>query len=93
MIARVTAGALAASAIIALSASLPAGPAAACNRMDGCIHDTQLENYGMMHDGRMGAAMRSGEANIEAFRSMDTAARPQAQPRRTSPPGPAGRRF
>lgn len=72
MIPRITAGALAASAIIALSASLSAGPAAACNRMDGCIHDAQNENYQMMHDGRMGAAMRDGSANIDAFRSGAT---------------------
>lgn len=82
MIPRITAGALGASAIIALSASLLAGPAAACNRMDGCIHDAQLENYGMMHDGRMGAAMRDGSANIEAFRSGTTANQP-------TPPRPA----
>lgn len=81
MIPRITAGALGASAIIALSASLPAGPAAGCNRMDGCIHDAQLENYGMMHDGRMAAAMRSGLANVEAYREMGMAATLQEQPR------------
>jgi hypothetical protein len=86
MIQRITAGALAASAIIALSASLLAAPAAACNRMDGCIHDAQNENYSMMHDGRMGAAMRDGAANIEAFRSGATASQ------RTSPqPATSGR--
>ncbi|AZO78524.1 MULTISPECIES: hypothetical protein [unclassified Bosea (in: a-proteobacteria)] len=93
MIQPITAGALAASAIVAFSASLPAGPAAACNRMDGCIHDTQLENYGMMHDGRMGTAMRNGAANIKAFRSLDTTARSQEQPRRTAASRPASRRF
>lgn len=81
MIPRITAGTLAASAIIALCSTLPAGPAAACNRMDGCIHDAQLENYGMMHDGRMSEAMRSGAENVEAFRSMGTAASQQEQPR------------
>lgn len=81
MIPRITAGALGASALIALAGSLPAGPAAACNRMDGCIHDTQLENYGMMHDGRMDTAMRSGAASVEAFRSTGTMASQQEQPR------------
>ncbi|RXT52824.1 hypothetical protein B6S44_18945 [Bosea sp. Tri-44] len=81
MIQRITGGALAASAIIALAGSLPAGPAAACNRMDGCIHDTQLENYGMMHDGRMDAAMRNGAASVEAFRSLGTTVRQEKQSR------------
>ncbi|MGX1787444.1 hypothetical protein ACWIGM_11920 [Bosea sp. NPDC055332] len=89
MIPRITAGALAAAAIIVLSASLPAGPAAACNRMDGCIHDSQLENYGMMHDGRMDTAMRSGAANVDAFREMGTAARQQEQPGREPRKRPA----
>ncbi|CAN7533537.1 hypothetical protein [Bosea sp. LjRoot237] len=92
MVLRIIAGALAASAIIALSASLPAGPAAACNRMDGCIHESQIENYGMMHDGRMGAAMRNGRASIEAFRAFDATAR-QQRPPRPAASGPAGRRF
>jgi|GEM_PF-3387533 len=82
MISRITAGALVASAIIALSASLPASLAAACNRMDGCIHDAQLENYGMVHDGRMSEAMRSGAANVEAFRSEGKMVSQQEQPRR-----------
>ncbi|MCP4562188.1 MAG: hypothetical protein GY873_28120 [Bosea sp.] len=81
MIPRITVGALAASALIALCSSLPTGPAAACNRMDGCVHDAQLENYGMMHDGRMSEAMRSGAANVEAFRSTSTMASQQEQPR------------
>lgn len=72
MISRITAGALAASAIAALSAGLPAGPAVACNRTDGCVHDAQLESYKMMHDGGMSEAMRSGAANLDAFRSMGT---------------------
>lgn len=92
MIQRIAAGALAASAILVLSGLLPAGPAAACNRMDGCVHDAQLENYGMMHDGRMSAAMRNGAANIEAFRSFDATSRRQKQSRPTAP-GPARRRF
>lgn len=90
MIPRITAGALAASAIIALSASLQAGPAAACNRMDGCIHDAQLENYKMMHDGGMSAAMRNGSANIEAFRSGPTAS--QQTPPRPATTRRSGRR-
>ncbi|HEV7326016.1 MAG TPA: hypothetical protein VGN91_13190 [Bosea sp. (in: a-proteobacteria)] len=86
MIPRITAGALGALAIIALSGSLPASPVAACNRMDGCIHDAQLENYKMMHDGGMSAAMRDGSANIEEFRSGTTANQ------RTSPrPATSGR--
>jgi hypothetical protein len=85
MIPRITTGALAASALIALAGSLPAGPAAACNRMDGCIHDAQRENYGMMHDGRMDTAMRSGAANVEAFRSIGREASQQEPPR--SKPG------
>ncbi|WP_186417944.1 hypothetical protein [Bosea sp. CS1GBMeth4] len=80
MIRRISAGAFAVPAIIALCSSLPAGPAAACNRMDGCIHDAQLENYGMMHDGRMSEAMRSGAANVEAFRSAGTTVSRQEQP-------------
>ncbi len=89
MIPRISAGALAASAFIALSGSLHAVPAAACNRMDGCIHDAQLENYGMMHDGRMDTAMRNGAANVEAFKEMQAAAqRPVSQP---TQPGPRGR--
>jgi hypothetical protein len=92
MIPRITAGALGASAIIALSASLATSPAAACNRMDGCIHDSQLENYGMMHDGRMSTAMRSGAANVEAFREMGTAPTRQEQPKRPPSPRPASRR-
>lgn len=90
MIPRITAGALAASALITLSASLPAGSAAACNRMDGCIHDSQNENYQMMHDGRMSAAMRDGSANIEAFRSGATAS--QQTPSRPAASGRPGRR-
>ena len=94
MIPRITAGALAASAFIALCSTLAAGPAAACNRMDGCIHDAQLENYGMMHDGRMSDAMRSGAANIEAFRSTGTMASQPEQPRpkpRRRPAAASGR--
>ena len=94
MIPRITAGALAASAFIALCSSLPAGPAAACNRMDGCIHDAQLENYGMMHDGRMSEAMRSGAESAEAFRSMGTEASQPEQPRprsRKRPTAASGR--
>lgn len=94
MIPRISAGALAASAFIALSGSLPAGQAAACNRMDGCIHDTQRENYGMMHDGRMSEAMRSGAENVEAFRSIGTEASQQEQPRpkpRRRPAAASGR--
>lgn len=82
MIPRITAGALGASAIVALSGSLSASPVAACNRMDGCIHDAQLESYRMMHDGGMSAAMRSGAANVEAFRPTGTMASRQEQPRR-----------
>lgn len=91
MIPRITAGAFAASAIIALSASLSAGPTAACNRMDGCIHDAQLENYKMMHDGGMGAAIRDGSANIEAFRSGTTASQ-QTPPRQAISRRPERRR-
>ena len=81
MILRITAGALAASAITVLPLILLANPATACNRMDGCIHDSQLESYGMMHDGRMGVAIRDGAANVEAFREMGTTAARQEQPR------------
>jgi hypothetical protein len=94
MISRITAGALAASALIALCSSLPTGPVAACNRMDGCIHDAQLENYGMMHDGRMSEAMRSGAENVEAFRSTGTMASQPEQPRpkpRRPPAAASGR--
>lgn len=94
MILRITVGALAAPAFIALWSSLPTGPAAACNRMDGCIHDAQLENYGMMHDGRMSEARRSGAANVEAFRSMGTMASQPEQPRpkpRRRPAAASGR--
>lgn len=92
MIQRITAGALAASTIIALSALLSAGPAAACNSIDGCMHAAQRENYDMMHDGRMSTMMRNGAANMAAFQSFSTAVRQQEQSR---PPasGPAGRRF
>lgn len=76
MIPRITAGALAASVFIALCSSPPAGPAAACNRMDGCIHESQLENYGMMRDGRVSEAMRSGADSVEAFRSIGNGGQP-----------------
>ncbi len=94
MLQRITPGALAASAIVTLAGTLPAGPAAACNKKDGCIHDAQLESYGMMHDGRMSEAMRSGAANVEAFRSTGTMASQQEQPRpkpRRRPAAASGR--
>lgn len=77
MIQRVVAGALGALFIAAFGGSVGISPAAACNRMDGCVHDFQNENYDMMHDGRMDGMMHSGAANIEAFRSPGAAARPQ----------------
>lgn len=77
---RIGAGALAAPALVTLSTLLAAGPAAACNSIDGCMHAAQQENYGMMHDGRMSAAMRSGAANVEAFRSMGPATGRQGPP-------------
>lgn len=78
MIKPITSGALVASTIAALCGTLPAGPAAACNRMDGCIHDAQLESYGMMHDGRMAAAMRSGAASVDQFKAMQGASQQPA---------------
>jgi hypothetical protein len=91
MIQRITAGALATSTIIALSGLLPAGPAAACNSIDGCMHAAQRENYDMMHDGRMSTMMRSGAANMAAFQSFSAAVRQQ----QSRPPAsnPARRRF
>jgi len=90
MILRITAGALVAAAIVALSGLLPASPAAACNSIDGCVHAAQRENYDMMHDGRMGTMMSSGMANIEAFREMQAAGQPPANP--PTKPGLRGRR-
>ncbi len=66
--------------------------ASACNRMDGCIHEFQNENYGMMHDGRMDEIMRSGAANVEAFRSPGSAAPPPPENTRPHISGRSGRR-
>lgn len=81
MIQRAIAGALGALFIAAFGGSVGISPASACNRMDGCVHDAQRENYEMMHDGRMDGMMRRGAANIEAFRSPGAAAQPQADAR------------
>lgn len=48
-------------------------PAAACNRLNGCTMDVLLEDQAMMKDGRMTDAMRTGQANIQAFRRQQAA--------------------
>lgn len=60
------AGLAAASALIGFGAA----PASACNRTDGCARDVINENYSMMVDGRNDAAMRAGQANVEAYRAF-----------------------
>ncbi len=82
MIQRMVAGALGALFIAAFGGSVGISPAFACNRMDGCVHEFQNENYGMMHDGRIDEMMRSGADNVEAFRSPGAQAQSQANARR-----------
>jgi hypothetical protein len=61
-------GVAAASALLGIAAG--PGAALACSKSNGCTHEVQYEDYKMMHDGRMSAAMAAGRANMEAFRAL-----------------------
>lgn len=50
-------------------------PAAACNKIAGCIMDDISENYEMMHSGKMRKAMAEGKRNIDAFNKLRDAER------------------
>lgn len=89
MIRRATAAAL---MLAAFGVGAGGTTASACNRMDGCVHEFQNENYGMMHDGRMDEMRRSGAANVEAFRSPGTVAPPPSENVRPQVSGRASRR-
>jgi hypothetical protein len=52
--------------------------ASACNRTAGCAMDTLLEDYTMMHNGKMNDAMAAGKDNIDAFRRLQEAERARA---------------
>ena len=60
------------AAIVAVAglAGLGSAPASACNRIDGCNWEAINQNRDMMASGRMDEAMRAGQDNIEAYRSL-----------------------
>lgn len=61
--------AIGAAAVVGL-VGFGSAPASACNRIDGCNWEEINENREMMASGAMEEAMRAGQANIEAYRSL-----------------------